>query len=788
MRRSTTGCLALLLGAAVLSSAALAQDVRDPFVVEVSKPMNAVPFSTSRVRLLDGPFKAAQDRHAKYLLDLSADRLLAWFRKEAGLEPRAPVYGGWESRSIAGHSLGHYLSGLSKMYAATGDERFKERVAYTVSELAECQRKHGDGYVAAIPEGRRIFREVAAGDIRSRGFDLNGGWVPWYTLHKQFAGLRDAYVYCNNEQARQVLVGLADWADELTGKLTPAQMQTMLACEHGGMNEVAADVYALTGDRKYLELARRFNHDAVLDPLAAKQDRLAGLHANTQIPKLVGVARQQELLVDEKLLEDAPAFFWTVVTRDHSYVIGGNSHNEHFGPPRVLSTRLRGNTAETCNTYNMLRLTRTLHAWSGYASLMTYYERAMFNHILASQNPDTAGVVYYLPLGTGSHKPFQSLDDAFTCCVGTGMENHASYGDMIYSHAGQTLLVNQFLASELDWSEVGVRVRQQTRFPDEPGTTLRITTAAPKELTLKIRRPSWVGDGFAITVNDQPLRLEPSQGDEYVAVRRTWNDGDTVRVALPMSLRVEPTHDNPNVVALLYGPIVLVANYGPTTPRPDEVATIVSESNDPSAWLSKVSDAPLRFATTDAVRPKQVELVPFFRIRDERYQVYFDRFDRAGWERHQAELLAERERQRALEARTTDFFQPGEMQPERDHDLQGERMATGSHMGRKWRTGENGGWFSFTMKLPEEGRAQLVLTYWGSDSGRRTFDVYVDDQKIATQSLNNPKPNAWHDVVHELPEELTRGKQSVRVKLQAHPGNIAGGLFGARMVRPERAP
>jgi len=348
--------------------------------------LKAEPFALEDVRLLHGPFKHAQDLQGQWLLTLEPDRLLAWFRKEAGLKPKALVYGGWEDRGVAGHCLGHYLSGCSLMYASTGDVRFLERVDYLVKELTLCQESNGNGYVAAIPGGKQVFAQVAAGDIRSAGFDLNGPWVPLYTLHKLFAGLVDAYRLCDSEQALAVNRKLADWLGTVLSQLDHAQMQKILACEHGGMNEALADLYADTGDERYLALSRRFHHEHVLDPLTREEDRLNGLHANTQVPKLIGLARRYELTGDQDD-RTAAAFFWERVVNHHSYVTGGHCINIHFGPPDTLNDRLGVTTTETCNFYNMLIRTRHLFQWEADARVADFYERALYNQILCSQHP-----------------------------------------------------------------------------------------------------------------------------------------------------------------------------------------------------------------------------------------------------------------------------------------------------------------------------------------------------------------------------------------------------------------
>lgn len=744
--------------------------------------VGAIPFEATDVRLLDGPFKVARDTHAKYLLSLDADRLLSKFRSEAGLEPKAKPYGGWELMGIAGHSLGHYLSAIAKMYAGTGDERFKQRAAYIVAELAEVQKKWGDGYVAAFPKGHEVLARVAAGDIRSKGFDLNGIWVPWYTYHKLMAGLRDVHDFCGDAQAKTVLTGLADYALMVTDKLDDQQLSKMLRCEHGGMNETAADVYVLTGDAKYLELARRFTDKVVIDPLSRNEDRLNGLHANTQVPKLIGAARMHELLKDDTALASAAKFFWKTVVDNHTYANSGNSLNEHFGPPRVIATRIQGNTTEACNTYNMLRLSRKLYSWNADVFYMDYYERAVFNHILASQNHSTAGVVYYTPLTAGSTKPFQSLDDAFSCCVGTGMENHASYGDAIYARREGVLFVNLFIASELNWKDKGVKVTQETNFPESGLTKLTLTCESPTELEIRLRQPRWAEE-VTYTVNGQKQNIESMPG-YYNAIKRTWKTGDTIEISMPLKLRSEPTPDSAGKVALFKGPILLAGDLGDK--KPSQTPRIVSEENDPSKWVEAKGE--LLYSTTTAVKSSAgvVKVVPFYQIQDQRYIVYWDRFSNAEWEKYQDAVKQEEARLAALEATTTDFFQPGEMQPERDHNFDGEKVRTGTYQDRKWRDAFDGGWFAFDMKVDTAKKSQLIVTYWGGDDGPRSFDILVNDVKIATQTLHNPQPGKFWDKPYDIPAEAIKGKEVIRVKFQATDArSVAGGVYGCRVVRVE---
>lgn len=773
----------VLAGSCLLAlSSVVCADVKNSVRERVRR--EAVAFELADVRLLDGPFRQAMLLDAKYLMMLDPDRLLSWFRKEAGLKPKGEVYGGWEAQGVAGHSLGHYLSACAMMFASTGDVRFRDRVNYIVGELELCQRANGNGYVAAIPDGKRIFREVAAGDIRSQGFDLNGGWVPWYTLHKIFAGLLDAHEYVGSEKALAVAVKLGDWADATVGRLTDEQFQRMLACEHGGMNESLAELYARTGNETYLKLSRRFHHRAVLDPLAREEDRLAGLHANTQIPKLIGLARRYELTGD-RADKTAASFFWERVVHHHSYVNGGNSEAEHFGPPDKLNDRLTVNTTETCNTYNMLKLTRHLFEWHADAEYADYYERALFNHILATQNPKDGMFCYFVPLKPGAQKTYSTPFDSFWCCVGTGMENHTKYGEGIYFKSDDALWVNLFIASELSWKEKGLTVRQETRFPDADTTTLTFKSRRPVALALRLRYPSWARDGISVTVNGQAQEVDARPGS-YVEVRRTWKTGDRVELKVPMSLRLEALPDNPNRAAMLYGPILLAGELGPE----DEggaggmvfVPVMLSENRPVAEWVKPVAGSPLTFRTSGAGRPHDVTLYPFYRMHDKRYSVYWDLFTEQQWAARQTEYMLELQRARQLEMMTADYAQPGAMQSERDHNMRGEHTQAGEHSSRKWRHATDGGWVSFDMKVAPDRPMGLVATYWGSDAGERTFDILVDGVKIATQTLNNDKPGQFFDVVYSIPGQLIDGKQKVTVRFQAHPGNIAGGLYGLRTI------
>ena len=589
----------------------------------------ALPFDLSDVRLLDGPFLHATELNKKVLLNYEPDRFLAKFRLEAGLEPKAEHYHGWEDQTLAGHSLGHYLSACALMYGSTADERFLERVNYIVDELALVQEADGNGYIGAFPEGKRILgEEVGSGDIRSQGFSLNGLWSPFYTQHKIYAGLLYAYYLCGNEKALDISLGFADWLETVVSGLNDSLVQVMLHCEHGGINESLVELYAISGKEKYLSLSRLFHHRAILDSLAAEIDVLPGKHGNTQIPKLIGLARRYELTGDKTDRKSAE-FFWDRVVHHHSYVTGGHGNHEYFGPPDKFSKRLGDETTETCNVYNMLKLSRHLFLWEANAEVADYYERAMFNHILSSQHPVDGRVIYNLSLEIGGRKEYQD-PYWFTCCIGTGMENHAKYGWNVYYHNDRELFICQFISSELDWAGKGVKIRQLTNYPDQQGTTIEFEHTEPVQMDIMIRYPYWAENGIEILVNGNKKKVKGKAGS-FVRIPGEWRSGDMIEVNIPFSLRLESMPDDPNRVAIMYGPLLLAGDLGPEDdPAAKDslyVPVILTENRDPSAWMGTVEGEYNTFLLMQVGRPRDVMLKPFYRTHERRYTVYWDLFD-----------------------------------------------------------------------------------------------------------------------------------------------------------------
>jgi hypothetical protein len=771
---------------------------------------------------MGGPLKHAQDLDARYLLQLEPDRMLAYYRQRAGLAPKAEPYAGWDGggRNLTGHIAGHYLSAVSLMWAATGDARLKERADYIVAELAVVQGRHGDGYLSALEGGRRAFGALARGEIRSASFDLNGEWSPWYTLHKIFAGLRDAYRHAGNRTALTVETRFAAWAETTLAGLTDAQIQQMLNTEFGGMNEVLVDLFADTGDERWLALSYKFEHEAFIRPLQRHQDNLAGTHGNTQVPKLIGSAGRFSRTGDAADLV-AASFFWDRVVQHHSFATGGHGKDEYFGPPDRLGDRLDGRTAETCNVYNMLKLTRQLFALRPDAHYADFHERALFNHILASMDPEDGRTCYMVPVGRGVQHEYQHMLRNFTCCVGTGMESHALHGDGIYYESGDRLWVTLYAPSTASWAAAGLRLAMDTTFPEGETAHLTLTMDAPRPFTLMLRRPYWCGEGFGVTVNGQPVdaalpSAEPADAarrpydhpyvaSTFVEIARTWKSGDVVQVTLPKSLRLEPTPDNPRRAAVMWGPLVLAGDLGPergrrgdegegVDPQPT-VPVLVGADRSVAEWLKPVDGSPARFRT-DGVgrepdaeeRPRDVEFVPFYRLHRRTYGVYWDLFTPDEWAAQRQAYATAAERRRRLEAATVAYLEPGEVVFEREFNYQSGPDATAARVeGRPGRRARS--WFSYDVPVDADHPMTLIVTYH-SDDRRGTpaaFEIQVDGTLVARENIRLTDPPRFYDVEYAVPAELVRDNEQVTLRFQAAEGSQIATVFGVRVIRGDAA-
>lgn len=688
------------------------------------------------------------------------------------------------------------------MQAATGDAELQERVHYVVAELAICQEANDDGYV--LPVDKAAFNGVRAGKIDASPFALNGVWVPFYTLHKLLAGLRDAHRLAGSSEAMIVARKVADWLDGVLSSLTAEQIQEMLRTEHGGMNEVLADLSADTGDGSYLHMAARyFHHQAVLAPLLRGEDKLDGLHGNTQIPKIVGLACEAELGADP-VYRKAAEFFWDRVVNHRSYATGGHGESEHFFPPEQFPQRLTPNTCETCNTYNLLKLTGHLFRHEPDAARMDFVERAMINHLLVNIGREPGEFGYFLGLGSVGVKVFSTPFDAWWCCVGTGMENPSRYGEQLYAHDEHTLWVNLYAGSRLDWVEKGVLLEQETLFPDEDTVRISMLCDRPVRFTLKLRHPSWC-ESLEVFLNGKRLEVS-SRPSSYFVIERGWQTGDTLVIHLPMTLRVEPLpHSAEKIGAFMFGPTLLAAIVPEEEGVPNPSKRRFNEHLDargktdafPPHLVAASWDEVLRrmrpagfasFRSDGVVKPADLDFVPFYRIHEEQYAVYVPLLTAADWADRENEIRAERKRQQTIEAGTIDTVAPGYQQPEVEHGLSCERSEIEDFADRKCRLARDGGWFSYNLKCDPIEPLSLVITYWGGVWHKRVFDVLLDGQQIATEELLTNRPGEFFDQVYPLPEALTANKPHVCVRFQSRPDDIAGGVFGITLMKRSVAP
>ncbi len=768
--------------------------------VGASIPAKVETFPVSSVRLTQSPFKHAEDLDIRYLLAIDPDRLLAPYLKGAGLPPKAENYTNWENTGLDGHIGGHYLSALSYMYAATGNQEIKGRLDYMLSEMKRCQDAAGDGYLCGVPDGRKMWAEIAEGNIRASSFGLNDRWVPLYNIHKTYAGLRDAYEVAGCKEAGEMLVKLTDWMMSLTENLTDEQMQDMLRSEHGGLNEIFADVSYITGDDAYLKLAHRFSHQAILDPLLKHEDQLTGKHANTQIPKVIGYKRIADLEGNADW-DEAARFFWETVVTRRSITIGGNSVREHFHPAEDFSSMLTSEQGpETCNTYNMLRLTKMLYQTSGDSRYMDYYERALFNHILSTIDPVQGGFVYFTPMRSGHYRVYSQPQTSFWCCVGSGMENHARYGEMIYAHSGEDeLYVNLFIPSLLQWGKVNVE--QQTAFPEEEATSLLFTMKKARTFTVKFRVPEWADvSQMTLTVNGEKQTVNASDG--YVQLQRTWQNGDKVKLSLPMSLRAVRLPDGSPNYSFLYGPVVLASRMGKQDQAGlfaddsrgghiaggpqwslQDMPVLVGDTADVLSHIRKVDGKPLTFQLT-GLYPSRYEgmtLEPFNRLYECRYMVYWPMVSTERLKAQQEALAAAERKRQALEAATADKVICGEQQPESDHFIQSERSRTGSDNDRHWRSAEKEGWFSYRMRTNGRAVNSLRLEYMADDAA--SLMLSVDGGQSVMVRLEGGR--GMKTAVVELPENV-EGKEVLTVKFSPEGQGVTPRLYEVRLMDSEK--
>lgn len=760
-------------------------------------PTSARPLPLAAVRLTGGPLARAQSINAAYLLSLDPDRMLAFYRVRAGLEPKAPGYTGWDAdgRQLTGHIAGHHLSAVSLMWAATGDARFKARADYIVSELQAVQDAHGDGFAGALQGVGGALAEVSQGNIRSANFDLNGLWSPWYTLHKTYAGLRDAWRHTGNRTALEVEIGFAGWAARYLEPMSDEQIQRMLATEFGGMNEVMADLYADTGDERWLRLSYRFEHAAVLDPLKRGEDPLNGLHGNTQVPKLIGSAARYAHAGEPADLAAAEVF-WDRVVNHHTFATGGHGKDEYFREPDRLASILEGRTAETCNVYNMLKLTRMLFAFRPEVRYAEFHEQALFNHILGSMDPEDGATCYMVPVGKASRREYADMQRSFTCCVGTGMESHALHGLGIYYEAGPAesaggdwLWVNLYVPSTARWERAGVTLSMDTPFPDGDTAALTVDAGEPRAFTLAVRRPAWAGDGFGVQVNGRSVAVEAPPGS-YVEITRTWNAGDTVTLALPKTLRVERLPDDPRRAAIAWGPLVLAGDLGPQParsadgdgdgPPPTAIESpVLVTDRAVTEWLQPVDGTPGTFRMTGL--GVDLTLAPFYRTHRRIYTGYWDLLTPAEEAARLEAIEAERERVRRLEAATIVYMAPTDAAVERAHRQRGEDTSIVRIGGRPGRRAAK--WFSYDLPLPGPVPDTLVVTYNRDNRRARSFEILVDGQRLAEEAFIFNSEARFFDKEYALPAALVTGKPRITVRFQVTGTNEIAPVYALRLIR-----
>lgn len=765
-------------------------------------------FPLGDITLLDGPLKHARDLNVQVLLKYDCDRMLAPYRKEAGLQPRKPSYPNWDG--LDGHVGGHYLSALA-INAATGNEECRKRMEYMISELqlvldANNQRPEAwcHNYIGGVPNSAKMWTAFSKGDFGP----YFGTWAPFYNIHKMYAGLRDAWLYCGNEQAKNLFLKFCDWAVDITRDLNDEQMEKMLGNEHGGMNEVLADAYAITGEQKYLDSARRFSHRMLLVPLENGKDCLDNMHANTQIPKVIGYQRIAELAHDVQY-HNASEYFWEIVTRQRSLALGGNSRREHFPTKENCIDYINDiDGPESCNTYNMLKLTEDLNRVKPNGMYGDFYETAMFNHILSAQHPQHGGYVYFTPARPRHYRNYSAPNEAMWCCVGTGMEDHGKYGQFVWTHdkgvkaEDDALYVNLFVASELNWKDRKMVIRQQTAFPYAESSVVEVAKGKGTFI-LKVRKPSWCKN---FTVKGVGFDADSYEENGFVCMKRKWKKGDQVKISMPMHAYIKPMINVPQYVAIMYGPILLGMKTGTEDMRSliaddsrfgqyaggkklalDEAPILLPKHLDDIAKdLKPIPGKPLHFKlATHMENAIDGELQPFFEIHDSRYMMYWLALGENEYKAYMQKLADEENARQALEARTVDKVNPGEQQPETDHNMEADVTERGNTEGVFFRDAKDGHFFSYLMQTKGETNLSLQLKFWGQDEWRTSeFDIYVNDKLLC--SVNNShrwRTTQFKTVDYAIPSEFVKGKKEVRVKFVAHKGKQVGQIYGVRLVK-----
>ncbi len=741
------------------------------------------PFAMQEVRLSDGPFKDLQEANHRYLLLLDAERLLHNHRVFAGLPSEAEPLGGCDTPQIdiRGHFTGHYLSACALMYASTGDEELKKKGAYIVGELAKCQKALGGEYLSAFPES--FFDRLEKGEAM---------WASYYVIHKMLAGLYDQYSLCDNQQAIEIMKGMASYFQKRISKVPDDVWSKILAGhEQGGFGEAIYNLYSATGEANHLWLAKKFDQDAFIDPLAAGQDNLSSIHANTNIPIIVSAARGYEV-TGERRYQKTAINFWDFIVNKRSYVTGGTSKTEWLWKPEDLAESLCPYNQEFCTSYNMQKLTRHLFCWTGDLRYADYYERMLINSVLEAFNPDDAMVSYFTPMTIGCSKGFSSDYHSFWCCTGTGVEALSMLGNGIYFHDNESIYINTFISSALDWKEKGIRIEQKSRFPEEQAAVLAISVESATKFALKIRIPHWASHGITLKINGKEQDSSVSQVSYYLTIERDWKNGDLVELSFPMSLYAQSIKGDSDIVSFMYGPVVLAgmvqrdkyvndaaANNVPIAPSggPLNDWYLLADAKNLRAWLEPVENQPLTFVAHGINR--QISFKPLYKTAAEPYGMYWLAL-KDGSPRHKA-ILKEIDTQKQREQRrVVDRVVIGNNVSEAEHDLKGA-----SHVNyQAGRACREGGTWSWRLKALPDAQMTLLCTYFAGDHYGRYFDIAVEGQIVGTLLVQMSPPSKFVEVEYAIPLELTKDKDAVTIEFRPRENCSAGPIYGIAMMKP----
>lgn len=789
----------------------IAGEIDDKTVVVSQKPKVWQTFPMRSVRLLPGsPFYHAMKVSQQYLVDMDIERMLNDTRIRVGLPAKSDYSGSNQPKGTRPGDLPHYISGISLMYAQTGDQEYLKRVNYLIDELILLDEKTDSLLTAKGEKETYPFDKLLNGELLLSKPDDAG--YPWggttgnmfYGIHKLYAAYRDAYLYCDNKKALQLWIKKAEPVTQFVLKVNPDLFDGFLDLEHGGMNAVFADLYALTGDKRYLDVSLKFNHQKVILNIADNKDVLYGRHANFQIPTFEGTSRQYQLTGNE-VSGNATKNFLDMVYSGHTNCIGGNSCYERFGNPGETTKRFGYTSSETCNTYNMLKVALNTFESTGNLKHMEYFERALYNHILASQDPNSGGVTYYVSTIPGGFKSYSdrfNLDGVW-CCVGTGMENHSKYVEGIYFNNHQSLYINLFIPSTLDWKEKGLKIRQETTFPEQDKISFKIVENHGYDKPIYVRYPTWVESSAQIWINGNPVRITANPG-EYICLNYNWKTGDKVDIEFPQTFHLEAAHDDPFMNSILKGPIVYAAELGTENMPKDlvrnagdnssflplnDIPTIIADKVDIASWLA-LTEKSMEYQTQNVgylqKKTKDVKIAPFYKLHHQRYSLYLKIYSPEEIELRNKVVL--------------DELRPSYPVDESTHNFNGEKTnltfqdghspAFGYNTWEKTRFGRNaisGGWFSYEMKVNNNiERNFLVVTYWGNEAKDHIFNVLVDGVKIASEDLFDKNPVTFYEVTYELPKDLIKGKDKVTIRFEADPGKNAGTVFGLKTTTDPR--